>query len=213
MLLADWLALDRTEQPLLTSSAKATVFCSSATRRLDMAHFMQRQAAPRLLQMRGIIFDYASNALLTCPAARRWRPAHRLAGMAIDEMRQLVPCQPRRAFCSSPANAEGTVPSPHWAAPCRPRADRAGAGTPKLELVRRFRSDGNAVLFATKSFFEGVSIDGAALRPVVVDKMPFEALHAMTQAMEADMLDKARAAGISGKTLRCTRSTTCECRA
>ena len=72
---------------------------------------------------------------------------------------------------------------------------------PKLELARRFRSDGNAVLFATKSFFEGVSIDGAALRLVVVDKMPFEAPTPLTQAMEADMLDKARAAGISGKTL------------
>jgi ATP-dependent DNA helicase DinG len=72
---------------------------------------------------------------------------------------------------------------------------------PKLETARRFRSDGNAVLFATKSFFEGVSIDGAALRLVVVDKMPFEAPTPLTQAMEADLLDKGRAAGMAGKTL------------
>jgi len=72
---------------------------------------------------------------------------------------------------------------------------------PKLEIARRFRSDGNAVLFATKSFFEGVSIDGAALRLVVVDKMPFEAPTPLTQAMEADLLDKGRAVGMAGKTL------------
>ena len=57
------------------------------------------------------------------------------------------------------------------------------------------------MLLATKSSFEGVSIDGAALRLVVVDKMPFEAPTPLTQAMEADLLDKGRAAGMAGKTL------------
>jgi ATP-dependent DNA helicase DinG len=56
---------------------------------------------------------------------------------------------------------------------------------PKLEIARRFRLDGNAVLFATKSFFEGVSIDGDALRLVVIDRLPFEAPSPLTTAMEA----------------------------
>jgi ATP-dependent DNA helicase DinG len=44
---------------------------------------------------------------------------------------------------------------------------------PTPELVRRFKEDGNAVLFALKTFFEGIDIPGDALRLVVIDKLPF----------------------------------------
>jgi len=41
------------------------------------------------------------------------------------------------------------------------------------ELVRIMKEDGHAVLFALKTFFEGVDIPGSALRLVVLDKLPF----------------------------------------
>ena len=41
------------------------------------------------------------------------------------------------------------------------------------ELVRVMKEDGHAVLFALKTFFEGVDIPGSALRLVVLDKLPF----------------------------------------
>jgi ATP-dependent DNA helicase DinG len=44
---------------------------------------------------------------------------------------------------------------------------------PTSELLRRFKEDGNAVLFALRTFFEGVDIPGDALRLVVIDKLPF----------------------------------------
>jgi Rad3-related DNA helicase len=44
---------------------------------------------------------------------------------------------------------------------------------PRGELLRRFRADGSAVLFATKSFWEGVDVVGEALSLVVIDRMPF----------------------------------------
>jgi len=44
---------------------------------------------------------------------------------------------------------------------------------PKGELIARFKRDGNAVLVATHSFWEGVDVRGQALRLVVVDKLPF----------------------------------------
>ena len=44
---------------------------------------------------------------------------------------------------------------------------------PTSELIRRFKDDGNAVLFALRTFFEGVDIPGDALRLVVIDKLPF----------------------------------------
>ncbi|HOY67800.1 MAG TPA: helicase C-terminal domain-containing protein [Candidatus Ozemobacteraceae bacterium] len=41
------------------------------------------------------------------------------------------------------------------------------------ELLRRFREDGNAVLFATESFWEGIDVPGNALRNLVIAKLPF----------------------------------------
>ena len=45
---------------------------------------------------------------------------------------------------------------------------------PREALLARFRDEGNAVLFATASFWEGVDVPGDALRLVVLDKLPFE---------------------------------------
>lgn len=44
---------------------------------------------------------------------------------------------------------------------------------PSPELIRMVKEDGNAVLFALRTFFEGVDIQGDALRLVVLDKLPF----------------------------------------
>ena len=55
---------------------------------------------------------------------------------------------------------------------------------PKMEIARRFKEDGNAVLFATKSFWEGVDVPGDALRCVVIDKMPFAAPSPLSRARE-----------------------------
>ena len=40
-------------------------------------------------------------------------------------------------------------------------------------LIRRFRREQNAVLFATKSFWQGVDIPGQALSMVIIDRLPF----------------------------------------
>ena len=44
---------------------------------------------------------------------------------------------------------------------------------PRDDLLRRFREDGNAVLFGTGSFWEGVDVRGPALTIVAIDKLPF----------------------------------------
>jgi len=43
----------------------------------------------------------------------------------------------------------------------------------KQKLLKDFSQDGNAVLLATASFWEGVDIRGDALRCVIIDKLPF----------------------------------------
>jgi len=44
---------------------------------------------------------------------------------------------------------------------------------PRAELLERFRGQGNAVLLATASFWEGVDVRGEALSCVIIDKLPF----------------------------------------
>jgi ATP-dependent DNA helicase DinG len=60
--------------------------------------------------------------------------------------------------------------------------ERAGPATgpllvqgraPREQLLRRFRASGSAVLLGTASFWEGVDVQGPALRLVVIDRLPF----------------------------------------
>ncbi len=44
---------------------------------------------------------------------------------------------------------------------------------PKRELIEQFKSQGNAVLLATNSFWYGVDVRGDALSCVIIDKLPF----------------------------------------
>ena len=44
---------------------------------------------------------------------------------------------------------------------------------PRDDLLRRFRSHGNAVLLGTGTFWEGVDVRGEALTVVAIDKLPF----------------------------------------
>ncbi|MEM7611734.1 MAG: ATP-dependent DNA helicase [Pseudomonadota bacterium] len=46
---------------------------------------------------------------------------------------------------------------------------------PRDKLLKAFRAEGNAVLLATGTFWEGVDVRGSALSLVVIDKLPFAA--------------------------------------
>lgn len=45
--------------------------------------------------------------------------------------------------------------------------------TPTSQLIKAMKEDGNAVLFALRTFFQGIDVQGRALRLVVLDKLPF----------------------------------------
>jgi len=47
-------------------------------------------------------------------------------------------------------------------------------GKPKSQLLEDFRGTPNAVLFATSSFWQGVDVQGDALKAVIIDKLPFQ---------------------------------------
>lgn len=72
---------------------------------------------------------------------------------------------------------------------------------PPAELVRRFREDGNAVLFALRTFFEGIDIPGDALRLVVIDKLPFPVPTDLQFAARCDAVNKAAGRDVSFRKL------------
>src|SRR5205085_1907635 len=46
-------------------------------------------------------------------------------------------------------------------------------GMPRNQMIERFRSVGNAVLFGVDSFWQGVDVPGDALSNVIITKLPF----------------------------------------
>ena len=48
-----------------------------------------------------------------------------------------------------------------------------GQGAPRRIILDRFRSTPNAVLFGTSSFWQGIDVQGDALRNVIIVKLPF----------------------------------------
>jgi len=48
-----------------------------------------------------------------------------------------------------------------------------GVDGPRSQLLQRFREDRNAVLLGTDSFWQGVDVQGDALRNVIITKLPF----------------------------------------
>jgi ATP-dependent DNA helicase DinG len=203
--LADWLGIDRDAPAEVTHGSRAIVFCSATLAAPDMAHFLATAGLPDAMQMvASSPFDYAENAVLYVPTGSN--PAPNEQGWlrwAIDQMRQLVTASRGGAFLlfTSYAAMKEAVHDLRYTFVSRGLSVFVQGELPKLEIARRFREDGNAVLFATKSFFEGVSIDGSALRLVVIDKMPFEAPSPLLQAMEAAATERARRAGVSGRRL------------
>jgi ATP-dependent DNA helicase DinG len=63
---------------------------------------------------------------------------------------------------------------------------------PRDLLLRRFRDAGNAILLGTDSFWEGVDVPGAALRALLLAKLPFRV---PTEPLTAARLEAIEAAG------------------
>lgn len=166
-----------------------TIYCSATLATPDLYPFMESIGCTDALQM--VVkspFDYGNNALLYVPRSSDPDPKDKEFGQYLyrqltnliaaskggalllftsrrqmDQMYSLMALELRKVHKLTVLHQDGR--------------------TANQELVRQFRQDGHAVLFATRSFFEGVSIDGDALRLVVLDKLPFEAPSPLGEAM------------------------------
>ncbi|HDQ70498.1 MAG TPA: hypothetical protein ENN19_00175 [Chloroflexi bacterium] len=162
------------------------VICTGATLTTarHFAYFCQLTGAPREQAIKRVIespFDYARQALLYTPNGLEPRYGEGEEAYVLElgrEIWRLLQASRGRAFvlCTSTRrmNELYDLISPHleYNAYCQ------GSGISRAELLELFQHDDDgAVLFATRSFWEGVDVPGAALSLVIIDKLPFAPHH------------------------------------
>ncbi len=123
----------------------------------------------------GTPFDYSEQSVLYVPTdmidpgaqnREAWSDA------VVDEIESLVMHSNGRALLLFTSRAQMNKTFDALAGVLPFECRRQGDGTTK-ELVDWFKAETHSVLFALKSFFTGVDIQGEALSLVVIDKLPF----------------------------------------
>ncbi len=153
------------------------VVCTSATLAVGTFDFFRQAVGigDALEMVAPSPFDYPSQCLLYVAAhlpefSRSATPEYVSALAA--EMERLVRASRGRAFLLF--TSYRTLNDVHAALCDRlPFTVLKQGEAPRAELLRCFRQDGAAVLFGTKSFWEGVDVVGEALSLVAIDRMPF----------------------------------------
>jgi ATP-dependent DNA helicase DinG len=118
-------------------------------------------------------FDFERNALLYTPRDLPAPSAPGFAERAAERVAELIEITGGGAFVLTTSHR--TLQAFARLLPSKLRGKRLLVqGTrPKATLTQSFRADGNAVLLATQSFWEGVDVPGRALRLVILEKIPF----------------------------------------
>jgi ATP-dependent DNA helicase DinG len=123
----------------------------------------------------GTPFDYQTNSQLYIPqhiVPPAGKDREKWEQDIIPLMRQLVEASGGRAlllFTSNSAmNKTFEILSPQLNFDCKRQGD-----LPNEALTRWFREEETSVLFATRSFFTGIDIQGDSLSMVIIDKLPF----------------------------------------
>lgn len=118
-------------------------------------------------------FDFEKNALLYTPRDLPAPNAPSFAERAAERVAELVAITSGGAFVLTTSHR--TLQQLARLLPPKLQGKRVlvQGSRPKGALIQAFRADGNAVLLATQSFWEGVDVPGHALRLVVLEKIPF----------------------------------------
>ncbi len=120
-------------------------------------------------------FDYERQALLYLPEGLPDPGAFDYTAAVIGAVRPLLEASDGGAFLLFTSHralriAANALRAMDWP-PAWPLLVQNEA--PREQLLRRFRDSGHAVLLGTASFWEGVDVQGDALRLVMIDKLPF----------------------------------------
>jgi len=161
---------------LLSAHPSAWIF-TSATLAVgdDFSHFASRLGLGASATARyESPFDYARQALLHVPEGLPAPSAPGYTAAVVATAWPLIEASgggafllftSHRALRAAAALLERRLPAA-WPLLVQGRA-------PREQLLRRFRASGCAVLLGTASFWEGVDVQGLALRLVIIDRLPF----------------------------------------
>jgi len=160
------------------------VICTSATLSInrDLGWFLRRaglqeeRTPPIIAHTIPSPFDYRNHVLLYTPhglAPVYGTGEAQYVERLTAEVRRLVETSRGRAFvlCTSRKRMldlyDRLAPVLNYPCFCQSK------GLTRHEMLERFKASGEAVLFGTRSFWEGVDIPGEALSLVILDKLPF----------------------------------------
>jgi ATP-dependent DNA helicase DinG len=118
-------------------------------------------------------FDFEQNALLYTPRDLPAPNAPTFTERAAERIAELVAITGGGAFVLTTSHKTLQLLSRLLPARLAGKRLLVQGTRPKAALTQSFRADGNAVLLATQSFWEGVDVPGSALRLVVLEKIPF----------------------------------------
>jgi ATP-dependent DNA helicase DinG len=163
-------------QAQLRQAGNAWIF-TSATLAVgdDFSHFASRLGLNGAAALRlDSPFDYARQALLYLPRALPQPSDAGFGDAVIDTALGLIESAGGGAFLLFTSHRALRHAAQRLAGALPPALPLLVQGTaPRELLLRRFRASGCAVLLGTASFWEGVDVQGQALRLVIIDKLPF----------------------------------------
>ncbi len=143
----------------------------------DFSHFTARLGIPEAATVKiDSPFDYERQSVLYVPRGLPQPAAPDYVRSMLDAALPLIEASRGGAFVlftSHRALAEGALRLRQlWGANPPYRLYVQGEA-PRERLLKEFRADGDGVLLGTASFWEGVDVKGAALRLVIIEKLPF----------------------------------------
>lgn len=157
----------------------------------DFSYFMARNGVDpeRALTLQlGSPFDYRNQCLLYLPASMPepdWQHRDLFDEAAREQMRQLIVASGGGAMCLFTSYYAMNAAADYLSRSLPYEVKRQGE-LPKAMLIEWMRGRDDGVLCATASFWEGVDIQGDALRLVVIDKIPFAPPSPVEQARQAE---------------------------
>lgn len=177
---------------IVEAHASAWIF-TSATLSVgeSFSHFASRIGVQNAATLRiESPFDFAAQALLYLPPALPEPSSPQHTAAVIDTAIALLEAAGGGAFILFTSHRALARGAELLRASWRERLLVQGEA-PREQLLKEFRDDGNAVLLGTASFWEGVDVKGAALRLVIIEKLPF--------ASPDDPIVKARIAHLNAR--------------
>lgn len=186
----DYLSLPVPESTQAEKAGTPFVFCSATIATPTVGNFMKSLGIDSALTMVAASpFDYKKNAILYVPNGTTPDPKHDPKGWetwVANDMGRMAIESRGGAFLlfSSYRTMHATIK--------QIRASLFNMGLTvlvqgehsKAQIVAEFKAKDNCVLLGTKSFWEGVDVQGYNLRLVYVDKIPFAPPHPLTTAMK-----------------------------